>query len=132
LGPQGPFLHSGVDEVPQFAQRRSTSKGSCPAHGMTALLFTTTEGLLLLLPWRRRQQQQDWSAAAAAATSHGMVPQDDAGNGRCLGAARRDEGVPSESVQSTEPVEEEDGDGGVAMTALLLSSSSNQSAGAYW
>ena len=38
-------------------------------------------------------------------------------------AARREDGVPSESVQSTEAVDEEDGDEGDVVTELWLSSS---------
>lgn len=133
LGPRGPFLHSGVDVVPQLAQRWSTSgAGSCPCPCAAAALLFAAAGEGRLPPGQEQQrQQQDWSAGAA--TSHDTALRDGSARhgGRGLAAARREDGVPSESVQSTEPVEEEDGDGGVAMTALLLSSSSNQSAGAY-
>ena len=45
-----------------------------------------------------------------------------------VSAARREDGVPSESVQSTEPVDEEDGDEGEVVTELWLSSSNPSAA----
>uniref|UniRef100_A0A0A9A8G9 Uncharacterized protein n=1 Tax=Arundo donax TaxID=35708 RepID=A0A0A9A8G9_ARUDO len=48
FGPRGPFLQSGVDEVPQLVQRRSMSSGSCPAHAMAPLAAPPAG----LLPWQ--------------------------------------------------------------------------------
>jgi hypothetical protein len=127
LGPRGPFLHSGVDVVPQLAQRWSTSgAGSCPCPCAAAALLFAAAGEGRLPPGQEQQrQQQDWSAGAA--TSHDTALRDGSARhgGRGLAAARREDGVPSESVQSTVPVEEEeeDGDEGQVVTELWLSSS---------
>jgi hypothetical protein len=78
LGPRGPFLQSGVEVVSQLAHRRAPA--SAPRVSCCLPLQLGAEGASQCRP-------------AAAAAGARAAP----------ASARRVDGVPSESVQSTEP-----------------------------
>ena len=79
LGPRGPFLQSGVEVVSQLAHRRAPA-ASAPRVSCCLPLQLGAEGASQCRP-------------AAAAEGARAAP----------ASARRVDGVPSESVQSTEP-----------------------------